>query len=563
MAPGRASQGPFGARAPAARRSFASLRTFAVIGVLAAATFGCGGERAGTPAPAPLPTRAVGATIADLSGVNELLAADIQFTTDILDQLFVQLLSEQADFTEHPPTFAPELAQSYDWSPDHRQLTFHLRADAVWSDGVPITAEDVRWTWQAQISPDIAWSYADLKDAISDVEVVDPHTVRYHFREAYTTQLLDAIEGKILPKHAWEQIPFSEWRQRADWFRDHLVTSGPFLLAAWKPGEEIVLARNERYFDPAQPKLDRVVFRVAPDAASHIEQLLAGTLDFACGVTPVDAARIAPREDLRIVAFDNRQYDYVCWNTLRPPFDDPEIRRALTLAIDRQALVDTLFKGYARVASSPIPSNFWAHDPALAPLPYDPAEARRILAAKGFGDRDGDGIVERQGKPFAFELSTNSSNRIRSAAVVLIQEQLRKVGIAATPRTLEIHALTEANRAHDFDATMSGWAIDTTLDLKPYFHSTESAGGYNIGSYRNTEVDRLLEAARRTPTPQDALPDLLRIQQVLHAEQPYTFLWEPQRLCAVRSDLADVHPNPISAYFNLPAWQRRVTPGGQ
>ncbi len=534
-----------------------------MIGVLAGATFGCGGERAGTPAPAPLPARAVGATIADLSGVNELLAADIQFTTDILDQLFVQLLSEQADFTEHPPTFAPELARSYDWSPDHRQLTFHLRADAVWSDGVPITAEDVRWTWQAQISPDIAWSYADLKDAITDVEVVDPHTVRYHFREAYTTQLLDAIEGKILPKHAWEQIPFSEWRQRADWFRDHLVTSGPFRLAAWKPGEEIVLARNERYFDPAQPKLDRVVFRVAPDAASHIEQLLAGTLDFACGVTPADAARIAPREDLRIVAFDNRQYDYVCWNTLRPPFDDPEIRRALTLAIDRQALVDTLFKGYARVASSPIPSNFWAHDPALAPLPYDPAEARRILAAKGFGDRDGDGIVERQGKSFAFELSTNSSNRIRSAAVVLIQEQLRKVGIAATPRTLEIHALTEANRAHDFDATISGWAIDTTLDLKPYFHSTESAGGYNIGSYRNAEVDRLLEAARRTPTPQDALPDLLRIQQVLHAEQPYTFLWEPQRLCAVRSDLADVHPNAISAYFNLPEWQRRATPGGQ
>ena len=132
----------------------------------------------------------------------------------------------------------------------------------------------MRWTWQAQVSPEIAWSYADLKDAITDVEVIDPHTVRYHFREAYASQLLDAVEGKILPKHIWSRIPFAEWRQKADWFRDNLVTSGPFRLAAWRHGEEVVLERNERYFDPTVPKLDRVVFRVAPDAATHVEQLL-------------------------------------------------------------------------------------------------------------------------------------------------------------------------------------------------------------------------------------------------------------------------------------------------
>ncbi len=269
--------------------------------------------------------------------------------------------------------------------------------------------------------------------------------------------------------------------------------------------------------------------------------------------------RLATRTDFRVVAFDNRQYDYISWNSLRAPFDDPEIRRALTLAIDRQALIDALFKGYARVASSPIPSNIWAHDPALRPLPYDPAAARRILAQKGYRDVDGDGIVERNGRPFAFELTTNSSNRIRTAALVMIQEQLRQVGVAATPRTIEIHALTEANTAHEYDATVSGWAIDTTLDLKPYFHSSASAGGYNFGSYRNDEVDRLLEAARRAATPESALPDLLRLQQILHAEQPYTFLWEPQRLCAVRADLIDVRPNSISAYFNLPEWQRRAS----
>ena len=507
---------------------------------------------------------ATGVSISDLSGVNELVASDVRFTTDVLDHLFSQLLSEQADFAEHPPTFAPELASSFEWSPDRKTLTFHLRPDAVWSDGAPITAEDVRFTYEAQTSPEVAWSYSHLKDGLADVEVVDPRTVRYRFRESYAYSLVDANEGKILPRHVWGQIPFARWRESADWFREHLVTSGPFVLAEWRPGQHLVLARNDRFYDRALPKLDRVVFRIVPDAATHVDLLASGAIDFACGLTPSDAKRLAKSPDVRVIAFAFRQYDYIAWNTRRPPFDDPEIRRALTLAIDRQGLVDSLFGGFARIASSPIPSLFWAHDRALAPWPYDPREARSILARQGFADRDGDGIVERAGRPFAFELTTNSSNRLRSDAMVLIQAQLQAIGVAATPRTMEIHSLTERNIAHEFDATLSGWAVDTTLDLKAYFHSSEADGGYNFGDYRNNEVDRLLDATRRAASPEAARPDFERLQRILHAEQPYTFLWEPQRICAVRSDLTDVSPNALSSYFNLPEWRRlRATAGSR
>jgi peptide/nickel transport system substrate-binding protein len=515
------------------------------------------GDRA--PAP-PRPTTATGVTIADLSGVNELVASDVHFTTDILDQLYLQLLSEQADFTDHPPTFAPELATSYTWSDDRKSLTFALRPDAVWSDGEPITAEDVRFTWQAQTSPDVAWSYAHLKEAISDVEVLDPHTVRFHLTSDYAYLLVDVNEGKILPRHVWSRIPFAEWREKADWFRDHAVTSGPFRIGEWLPGERIVLAKNDRYFDPAKPGLDRVVFRNAPDAATHADLLAARAVDFACGLTPGDAKRLAADPGLRIVPFDYRQYDYVCWNTRRAPFDDAEVRRALTLGIDRQALVDTIFGAYARVAVSPIPSNFWGFDRTLVPWPHDPAEARRILASRGFADSNGDGIVERGGKPFSFEITTNSSNRPRGDALVLIQAQLREIGVDARPRTMEIHTLTDRNIAHDFDATVSGWAVDTTLDIKPYFHSSEANGGYNFGDYRNPDVDRLLDSARRAPTPAAAKPDLVEIQRIVHREQPYTFLWEPRRICAVRADLENVRPNALSAYYNLPDWRFGTAP---
>ncbi|MBZ0090152.1 MAG: hypothetical protein K8H90_07220, partial [Thermoanaerobaculia bacterium] len=429
---------------------------------------------------------------------------------------------------------------------------------ATWSDGQPVTAEDVRFSWQAQRSDEVAWAYSDSKDTIRDVEIVDPRTVRFHFSEVYPFQVVDANDGKILPSHVWSRLPLSEWRRNADWFRDHLVVSGPYRMSAWRPGQEVVLERNERFHDPQRPRLDRVRFRVVPDQAAQVEQLIAGSLDFLPAVPPQSASRLAATPEVELLVFPGRQYDYICWNTLRPPFDDAEVRRALTLGIDRQALVDTLWKGYARVAAGPILTGVWARNADLAAWPYDPREARRLLAARGFVDADGDGIVERHGKSFRFELDTNSSNRLRSEALVLIQEQLRRIGVDARPRTYEIQTLTERNLRHEFDATLSGWAIDTTLDLRPYFHSSEADGGYNFGAWGNAEVDRLIEEVRRVDEIAEAKPLFARIQAILHAEQPYTFLWEPQRLAAVRRELAEVEPNALSPLFNLSRWWRRA-----
>ena len=114
-------------------------------------------------------------------------------------QLFARLVREESDFERHPPTFSPWLARSWDWSPDHKVLTFHLRENARWSDGVPVDADDVRWTWQEQVSPDIGWQSAFMKKDIADVEVADPHTIRFRFKRVYAKQLTDVNEGGILP----------------------------------------------------------------------------------------------------------------------------------------------------------------------------------------------------------------------------------------------------------------------------------------------------------------------------------------------------------------------------
>ncbi|HVS03383.1 MAG TPA: ABC transporter substrate-binding protein [Thermoanaerobaculia bacterium] len=496
------------------------------------------------------------ATGADFTGPNELLSAS-RIDSEVRSNLFLRLLQEQPDYHHHPPTFAPELARDWAFSEDRLTLTFALRDDVLWSDGVPVTAEDVRWTWQAQTAPEVGWSWAYAKEAIRDVEVVDPHTVRFHFSRAYPTQLLDVNEGFILPRHAWGRLPLGEWRQRADWFLDHLVVSGPFTIARWQPQQELVLAPNPRYFESGLPRLERAVFRVLPEESARLAQLLAGQIHVMEGIPPGQAARVAAHPELDLQALWSRQYSYIVWNACRPLFAEPEVRRALTLAIDRQGLIEALYEGYARIATSPILSSVWAHDDSLQPWPYDPQEARRLLAAQGWRDGDGDGILDRDGQPFRFELSTNTGNQLRRDALVLIQEQLRRAGIDAAPRFLDGQALTAANTAHDFDATLSGWAIDTSLDVRYAFHSSEIDDGYNFGCYANPEVDALIERIAGTQEPRDAEPLFHRLQHLLHREQPYTFLWEPQWLVGLDRRIEGASPNALLTFFDLERWHLR------
>lgn len=511
----------------------------------AAAPTASGPRRGGT---------AVTGWTAEPGSVNELIVPSSQVTNDMLFRIFLHLMEEQPDFQEHPPTFAPQLARSWEWSADHKTLTFHLRDDVVWTDGVPVTAEDVRWSWQAQIDPDVAWDSADQKRWITDVEVVDPHTVRMHFSRVYAKQILDANEGVILPKHAWEKVPFSRWRQSNDWFKAHLVSSGPFTIGSWTPGQEVVLQRNGRYYEKGLPYLDRVVMRLVPDQASFLTQLSNGELDFAPQLTPGDAKRVKADPKLELIPIWFNLYVCVVWNNENPLFSDPEVRRALTLGIDRQTIVETLLGAYGRIATSPVLTMIWAHDKSIEPLPYDPAEARRILAAKGWKDTDGDGVLDRNGKAFAFELLTNAGNQTRADATVMIQDQLKKVGVRVEPRQAEFNILLTKTNDGTFEAAVMGYSIDTSLDMTTNFHSRWIKDGSNNSRYRNPEMDRLLETAAKQRDMLAERPYLEQIQRILHRDQPLTLIWEAVRLSAVNKRLRNVKPTHNWSFFNLKEW---------
>lgn len=497
----------------------------------------------------------VAALASDIEGVHPLISGTTGVSTQIHDLLFLRLFEEQPDFSTGPPTFGPRLATRWRFTPDRLTLTIELRRDARWSDGEPITAADVVWTWRAQTHPAVAWAYAHSKEAIRSVEALGPHRVRVRFTHRYPTQLADLNEGPILPAHAWSALPFERWQRSEGWFRRRLVTSGPFRVASWRPGERLELTPNPYYYEARRPRIDRVIFRVLPEPSVRLLHAESGAVDFVDGIRPADAERFGRLPGLAVDAYWTRHYAYLCWNTARPWFRDATVRRALTRAIDRRRLVAVLWRGHARVGVSPILRGVWAADPELQPWPYDPRRARALLRRAGWVDRDGDGVRERHGRPLRFELLVNADNPLRRDAAVLIRQDLRRVGVEATIRTLEFQTLNAVTEAHDFDAFLGAWAVDTTLDLTYAFHSASIDDGYNFGSYTNAELDRLIDRVGETPDPQAALPLFHRIQRILHREQPYTFLWEPQRLTLSTDRLRDARPNALSPFFHLRDWR--------
>lgn len=510
--------------------------------------------------PSPADTVVVAYSV-DIRGVNELITAATPIHTGLhYYALFQPLLEEQADYQTGPPTFRPALAESWEFSDDRLQLTFHLRDGLVWSDGVPITAEDVRWTWQAQTDPAVGWPFAETKKRIADVEVVDPRTVRFHFREAFATQLLDANQGVILPKHAWQELPFAEWRDNGPWFVDHLVVSGPFTLESWEPQQSYTLRRNPSYYEEGFPRLERVVFKVVAEDSVQKAMLRSGEAHLIDTVQPQDVASLDAADGVDVLVYVPRQFNYLAWNCRRPLFASAEMRRALTLAIDRQEIVEALYFGHANVIPSPFSSNLWVYHPEVAPRPYDPAAAKELLAAEGWIDHDGDGLLDKDGEPLRFELLVVSSSTLHQNVLVMVQQQLQRLGIDAQVRPIEFNTKLSREMEGDFDATLVAAGIGTDLDLTYFFHSDPGLGSYNFGRCTDPQVDALLDEIRGQ-VDQAAAKDLyLELQERLHEAQLITVLYEPMRMIAVRENLRNVDPNALSIFFHLREWELRETP---
>jgi peptide/nickel transport system substrate-binding protein len=488
----------------------------------------------------------------DIQSWNPFLAEDAT-NEEILTLIYPSLAIEQVDYHQHPPSFVPSLAESWQFSEDGLSLTFTLRTDAVWSDGVPVTSGDLLFSWSAQTSEALGWLWSDITDNIETVEALDEHTVRYTFTHRYPYQLMDVNDGPIVPAHAWNRIPFEAWED-TDW-SEHVLSAGPFLPGAHTPQQEIVLERNPTYFVPDRPRLARLVFRVVPAKSALFTQLLAGDIDLVNDIPPAEAARVQTSSDLELRIFSDRSYSHICWNLENDLFADPKVRRALGLAIDRSALIDVVYNGFAQPSVGPVLSTMWAFNRELEPLSFDPAAAAELLAKAGWEDSDGDGLLDRNGQTFSFEMLAPAESEVRQDIALMIERDLGRIGVGVELRLIEWGAVQAAISDGDFDAFVNRWIEPTQVDLEGIWRSAPpDTPTFNFGRYSSADVDRLLDEIAAAPDFAAQKPILDQIQEIIVADQPYTFLVENVRLVGLDSRIQGADINDATLFFNVAEW---------
>ncbi len=446
----------------------------------------------------------------------------------------------------------PRLAASFEASEDGTTLTFHLRPEARWHDGHPFTSRDVLYTAEAIRHADsaIRSNLPALFEGLAEITAPDDHTIVARYREPYALAYHAWTRAFIMPAH----LPFGPGDETP--LSREPVGTGPFRFQRWEPGVQIVLEANADYFD-GRPWLDRFTFRILPDRRSFIVGMRTRALDLAAL-----AAFEAPPEDpglpFTILHYPGSMVDFILWNTRPTPglFTDPRVRRAFSLAFDRQGFIDHVTDGQDLPSVSTFQPGAWAHDSSLTPLPHDPEGARKLLAEAGWRDTDGDRTLETPAGRASFTLVFNSGLPVAEKIATLMKESLEPLGVRVRLQGLDWPTLKERVRGKSFEASVYRWTLDPDPDPFDFFHSSQGEHGQNFGGYSNPEVDRLSEEGRRTLDFERRTALYHQVERILREEQPYTFISHPAVALAVSRRVRGVEIGPRGFWGWYPAPMR-------
>ena len=477
---------------------------------------------------------------------------------EIADQLFLRLAELGPTLmTAGDRALQPALARSWTRR-DSVTLVFALDPRARWHDGVPVTAADVVFTFARARDPQLCPGLSKLLVRITAVSAEDDQHVVFRYSHPYAEQLYDAaFHVAPLPKHLLAGIPPDSLASSP--FVQAPVGDGPYRWVRRAPGEFIELAANERFFLGA-PAIRRVVFRVATDAEARVNMVLAGQADAMDNIPPPRAniARVEASRDLRIIPVPSPTVGYLLFNQ-RDPRDparphpvlaDVRVRRALGLALDRRLMVRATFGSAADVPYGPASPVLWIRHGAPRPLGQDVPRAGQLLAAAGWVDHDGDGVLDRDGRTLALTMTLPNTSAIRQQMALQIQEQLRRVGVRLELEQLEGPVWNERRNAGRFDIDFS--AVSQDPSPSGLSQSWSCGGRTNVAHYCDPGVDSLLDAAALAT--ENAGPAWHGVLRRIEADAPAVFLYAPNYLYAVHRRFTNVRIRPESSWLALREW---------
>lgn len=517
--------------------------------LVVAAAAACGGDGGGGG------TGGEGGTVTagmrtDFQPINPITAGD-QYTIELINYaLFTPLIQYNENLE-----VVPHLAES--WELTDTAVTFTLRRDVKWHDGRPVTAEDVKFTFDVAKDPAsaslIGSAYVPM---VKSAEVRDSFTIHFTFLEPHA-QALEDFWWAPAPKHLLESVSAADMRNAP--YNRAPVGSGPFKFGEWQANQRVIIVRN-----PAFPEalggpavLDRVVFRIIPEPSTMLTELFTGGVQVDVPLAPDQTRQVKQNNDVTLYAFPGKTVYYIGWNNKRPPFNNAAVRRALASAVNRQEIIDALLFGQGTPAIGTVPPWHPLFPQDAQALAYDVNAATQLLENEGWRDSNGDGIREKNGRPLKFTL-LSSDNPLNRSVVEVLQSQFRKVGADVELRVLEFQTLLSQHKARDFDAVFSSWVLDNfQMASAPsaLLHSKLSnvPNSTNRSAVSIPALDRLIDQAARTTDNAQARPTWREITDLLQQEQPITFVYWLNELAATRG-VGNVKMDPRGELQSIAEW---------
>lgn len=453
------------------------------------------------------------------------------------------------------------LAASRRFGPDSTTVTYRIAPDRRWSDGRPVTAGDVVFTYRLLARPGSALPLSRLTARLDSVVAHADTAVTFHFARRYPGMLYDASAG-VLPRHLFGPVPEGDAAAHLSAAvdsaleRGRLPGSGAFVLASWERGDRLVLVPNPEA--PARPRLDTLAVRIVPEEATRLAELRTGGAHLVRGLSFRRAGELRSRAGVRVDAMPRRAYDYIAWNPSgHPAFRDVRVRRALSMALDRERLIDALDMGpWAEPARGPYGPLFPDLAEAQPPVRHDTAGARRLLREAGWvreaGGPDRPALREKDGRELAFELLVPAGDAHRAAAAQLIRSDLRRLGADVRVRTMEFNALLGRMRAGDYQAALLGWQVGLDPDISPFWAGAEAP--LNVVGYDDPEASARIDSALAAETTPEAARHWRAAGAAIARDRPYAFLWYYDLPVAITDRLREADPGVLGVLRNAHEW---------
>ena len=496
-----------------------------------------------------------GAT-SDVQSVNPLLVSD-GTTVSVVRMIFESLIAND------PKTGQPipgPLLDRYEIAGDGVTYTFHLNANAVWHDGAPFTAADVAFTFDAINDVATLSPYTGaFKQTVASWQVIDDHTLVVASNSVSVQFLSTIASTPIIAKHIWENVA------RKDFGTDpgatgqdaaRVIGTGPMRFKTWTQGDRIELARNDAYYEPIAG-IKTYTLRFFPDAESRFNAFLKGEIDDVA-LDSSQAPTVAGNADFATTTYDVPGFIYYEFNldpAHGPLFQDARVRQAFMYALDRNSIVKDILGGAATLADGPQPSLSYAYDPTKITTKYDfnPEKAKALLAAAGWTDTNGDGVVDKAGVPLKFDFLYNADSPSTDTLVTYLQSAWKAVGIDAAPKPLDFSTLIQTTTGgSNWDLALYGFSWDATFIQSAMFACNQHQVGFNDMSYCNPALDALFTHMGAELNEAKRVDLMTQAANIVNDDQPVGILYFNKVRLAWSTRLHNIFPSPWGTFWNGP-----------